>query len=172
MILWYFSPLIFRNVLKRLFQECLESLCPSYMSLHTHPSCGERKRFLENCLIIWTVGKSPTQASMISSCQVMGESPYAPYSVPLPTASSQHTLQSNKDIIIHGQIPDNYSLIYMVNLSTIREKKKIFLLHQNADIALLSVSFMESQHAVRVTAMWEDWDFVHMKEQLVWVFSW
>lgn len=90
---------------------------------------------------------------MISSCQVTGESPYAPYSVPLPTASSQHTLQSNKDIIIHGQIPDNYSLIYMVNLSTIREKKKFFLLHQNADIALLSVSFMESQNAVRVTAM-------------------
>lgn len=58
----------------------------------------------------------------------------------------------------------------MVNLSTTGEKN-FFLLHQNADVALLSVLFMEFQNAVGVTAMWDDWDFVHIKKQLVWVFS-
>lgn len=150
------------------------SLCPAYMSPHTHPSCGDRKTLPGKilCLVILTVGKSLTQG--LHDLFLPSDRPESLCSPPTPPPSPAppNTHSCPIKTLLYMDTYLIITFIYMVHLSLNHQGEKKFLLHQNADIALLSVLFMEFQNAVRVTAMWEDWDFVHIKEQLVWVFSW
>lgn len=143
------------------------------------------------CCLVYEAGKWFLVSILCLATMVTGKLPETSVNFLLPNdgwenlsslPSASHKLSDKKDILrrlkkkwkylgiaITTCIPGNHSIHSSV-LSITTEEKQFLNCIRIRDISSIISSVCESLKNVVRSAMWEDWGFVHIKEQLVWSF--